>query len=91
MTAQSTSHGKETISSSSNGEFIKAVDTEVDLPEKVKAAGVEKVQGRIDLPPDLKKLGVTPGASQMPVSPSAPAVTLPISDDKVFQGTSAPL
>ena len=91
MTAQSSTHGKERDATSSTSQLVKEITTEVELPEEVKAAGVEKIQGAIELPPDIKKLGVTPGAAQTPIAVPATTVTLPISDDKIYQGTKVPL
>ena len=91
MTAQPSSHGIETGTASSTGELIKEVTSDVEIPKSVKDLGVEKIQGTIELPPDIKKLGVTPGASFVPVAIPATTITLPLSDDKILQGTKAPL
>jgi len=91
MTAQSSSHGKETEVVSPKSELMKEVTPEVEIGKEVKAAGVEKIKDTIELPPDVKKLGVTPGASQIPVAIPAATVTLPLSDAKILAGSKAPL
>lgn len=75
---------------SGKDEIIREVPQEIEIPKEVSQAGVE-IHGVVDLPPDLKKLGVTPGASQMPVTTPAAPITLPISDDKILVGTKVPL
>ena len=69
---------------------VKEVSKEIELTSEVKAAGVEKIQGTIDLPPDLKKLGITPNASQIPIT-QTPVITLPLTDDKIMSGLNSPL
>lgn len=87
----SAGHGKESAVSSAKTELVTEVSKEVELPTEVKEAGVEHLHGSIELPPDIKKLGVSASGVQTQVQPPAVTVTLPIQDDKIFDGSKAPV
>ena len=70
---------------------VEEISKDAELKKDVADAGVEKIHGVIELPPDVKKLGVTLSGSQAPVVSTTTPVSLPISDDKIFKGTNAPI
>lgn len=71
-------------------EVIQEVGAEVEIPEEVEKI-VKKVGETMEIPPDVEKMGVTtvPPAQIVATSTTLPTVTLPISDDKVYQGLHA--
>lgn len=74
-----------------NQEAVREISQEIQLPKELQEIGVEQISGTIELPPDVKKLGVTPSAPVHSASQTGalPAVTLPISDQKILAGLHA--
>ena len=86
--AASVSHGKEREPFSTGAEVVQEVSNEIEIPEEVEKAGMNKFHEKVEIPPDLKKLGVSQSGSSIPISQSAsiPAVSIPISDAQVLAG-----
>lgn len=80
--------GKEHEPVGTSEETLRETGAEIEIPQEVEAAGVQKISETIELPPDVKKLGVVSSGASLPVSQttSIPSVSLPISDQKVLAG-----
>lgn len=63
---------------------LEEVRKELELAPEVKETGVEVRKEEIELPPPLPKMGVTPTGATAPIS--VPAVSLPLTDDKIATG-----
>jgi hypothetical protein len=74
-------------------EQLQHVQTEVELPQEVEQAGVQKIGDTIELPPVIKNLGVTTSDSSPPqvVTPPLPLVSVPLSDQQIVSGMHAPI
>lgn len=84
--------GKEAeVISLKEAEKFEEIPPKHEIPPDVERAGVRKIGDIIELPPDVKKLGVTPSGPQTPVSAVSGSVSLPLSDDKVYQGFTLPI
>lgn len=71
----------------SEEQALEEVRKELELAPEVKEAGVEVKKEEIELPPPLPKMGVSQTGAELPVS--APAISLPLTDDKITTGLGA--
>ncbi|MBI5465562.1 hypothetical protein HY946_03040 [Candidatus Gottesmanbacteria bacterium] len=66
---------------------LEEVRKELEIAPEVEKAGVEVQKEEIELPPPLPKMGVAQTGAELPVS--APAISLPLTDDKIVGGLAA--
>jgi len=71
-------------------EAVEEVGKEIEPAKEIEKLGVQLKKEEIKLPPAVEKMGVRPSGAAMP-APSAPAVTLPLTDDQVVKGLAFPL
>lgn len=67
-------------------EIVQEVGKQVEIPSDVEKAGVIHYKESVEIPPDVKKLGLTPTGTNVPVASQTLQVTLPVSDQAVYQG-----
>ena len=74
---------------SNASEIVQEVGKQVEIPSEVEKAGVIHYKETIEIPPDVRKMGLTPTGANVPVVSQTPQVTLPVSDQIVYQGLHA--
>lgn len=65
--------------------LVDATGQEMELPKEVVSAGVRMQPTTVPIPPAVAQMGVSPSGPSAPVQ-TAPAVVLPLSDDRIAQG-----
>lgn len=71
---------------SNASEIVQEVGKQVEIPSEVEKAGVIHYKESVEIPPDVTKMGLTPTGTNVPVVSQIPQVTLPVSDQIVYQG-----
>lgn len=65
---------------------VRGVGQEGELPKEVASAGVKIQPTTIPIPPKVAQMGVAPVGQNIPTTPTAGNVILPLTDDQIAQG-----
>lgn len=71
---------------SNASEIVQEVGKQVEISSEVEKAGIIHYKESMEIPPDVRKMGLTPSGANVPVASQTPQVTLPVSDQAVYQG-----